>query len=100
MLPVSPQTSTNPDSAITFHKVQHICTANLRRKSGLLVRLSFPICGGQLRDRKAGVLPYYFANVPSDLSLLASGMAPAREAESAGAMPEVPKGQGLGRLAR
>jgi len=42
---------------------------------------------------------YYYANVPSDLSLLASGMAPAREAESAGAMPEVPKGQGLGRLA-
>jgi len=42
----------------------------------------------------------FFANVPSDLSLLASGMAPAREAESAGAMPEVPKGQGLGRLAR
>ena len=40
------------------------------------------------------------ANVPSDLSLLAFGTAPAREAESAGAVPKVPKGQGLGRLAR
>ncbi|MFA7345660.1 MAG: hypothetical protein WC003_15280, partial [Terrimicrobiaceae bacterium] len=38
--------------------------------------------------------------VPSDLSLLAFGMPPAREAESAGGMPKVPKGQGLGRLAR
>jgi hypothetical protein len=39
-------------------------------------------------------------NVPSDLSLLAFGIPPAREAESAGGMPKVPKGQGLGRLAR
>ena len=38
-------------------------------------------------------------NVPSDLSLLAFGIPPAREAESAGGMPKVPKGQGLGRLA-
>jgi hypothetical protein len=38
--------------------------------------------------------------VPSDLSLLAFGIPPAREAESAGGMPKVPKGQGLGRLAR
>ena len=37
-------------------------------------------------------------NVPSDLSLLAFGIPPAREAESAGGMPKVPKGQGLGRL--
>ena len=35
------------------------------------------------------------ANVPSDLSLLAFGIPPAREAESAGGMPKVPKGQGL-----
>ena len=35
------------------------------------------------------------ANVPDDLSLLASGVTPAREAESAGGMTEVPKGQGL-----
>jgi len=35
-------------------------------------------------------------NVPSDLSLLASGI----RACSAGEMPEVPKGQGLGPLAR
>jgi hypothetical protein len=34
-------------------------------------------------------------NVPSDLSLLAFGIPPAREAESAGGMPKVPKGQGL-----
>jgi len=40
-----------------------------------------------------------FPNVPSDLSLLAFGIPPAREAESAGGMPKVPKGQGLGRLA-
>ena len=39
-------------------------------------------------------------NVPSDLSLLAFGIPPAREAELAGGMPKVPKGQGLGRLAR
>jgi hypothetical protein len=31
------------------------------------------------------------ANVPDDLSLLASGMAPAREAEKAEAMTEVPQ---------
>ena len=42
----------------------------------------------------------FLANVPSDLSLLAFGIPPAREAESAGVMPKVPKGQGLGRLAR
>ena len=41
-----------------------------------------------------------FPNVPSDLSLLAFGIPPAREAESAGGMPKVPKGQGLGRLVR
>jgi len=40
------------------------------------------------------------ANVPSDLSLLAFGIPPAREAEPAGGVPKVPKGQGLGRLAR
>jgi hypothetical protein len=39
---------------------------------------------------------YFLPNVPSDLSLLASGI----RACSAGEMPEVPKGQGLGRLAR
>ena len=41
---------------------------------------------------------YFLANVPDDLSLLAFGIPPAREAESAGGMPKVPKGQGLGRL--
>ena len=40
----------------------------------------------------------FSANVPSDLSLLAFGIPPAREAESAGGMPKVPKGQGLGPL--
>jgi hypothetical protein len=30
-------------------------------------------------------------NVPDDLSLLASGVTPAREAEKAGGMTEVPK---------
>ena len=43
---------------------------------------------------------FLLANVPSDLSLLAFGIPPAREAESAGGMPKVPQGQGLGRLAR
>ena len=43
---------------------------------------------------------YSLPNVPSDLSLLAFGIPPAREAELAGGMPKVPKGQGLGRLAR
>ncbi len=42
---------------------------------------------------------FLFPNVPSDLSLLAFGIPPAREADSAGGMPKVPKGQGLGRLA-
>jgi len=41
----------------------------------------------------------FLPNVPSDLSLLAFGIPPAREAESAGGMPKVPKGQGLGPLA-
>jgi len=39
-------------------------------------------------------------NVPDEVSLLASGVTPAREAESAGGMPEVPKGQGLTPSAR
>jgi len=43
---------------------------------------------------------YFLPNVPSDLSLLAFGIPPAREAESGGGIPKVPKGQGLGRLAR
>jgi hypothetical protein len=42
----------------------------------------------------------FFCDVPSDLSLLGFGIPPAREAESAGGMPKVPEGQGLGRLAR
>ncbi len=50
---------------------------------------------GSLGD--GGIL---IANVPSDLSLLAFGIPPAREADSAGGMPKVPKGQGLGPLAR
>jgi len=41
------------------------------------------------------MLAIYYS-VPSDLSLLASGI----RAFSAGEMPKVPKGQGLGRLAR
>jgi len=39
-------------------------------------------------------------NVPDEESPLASGMAPAREAESAGDMPEVPKGRGFAPSAR
>ena len=35
----------------------------------------------------------FSANVPGQESPLASGMAPAREAESAGGMPEVPEGR-------
>ena len=42
----------------------------------------------------------FWANVPGQVSLLAFGIPPAREAELAGGMPKVPKGQGLGRLAR
>jgi len=40
------------------------------------------------------------SNVPSDLSLPAFGIPPARVAESAGGMPKVQKGQESGRLAR
>ena len=42
----------------------------------------------------------FFANVPRHLSLLAFGIPPAREAELAGGMPKVLKGQGLGGRAR
>jgi len=47
--------------------------------------------GGNRRFQN-GMSPraYFSANVPDDLSLLASGVAPAREAE-AGGMTEVPK---------
>jgi hypothetical protein len=34
-------------------------------------------------------------NVPDEESPLASGVSPAREAESAGDMPEVPQGRGF-----
>jgi len=37
----------------------------------------------------------FISKVPSDLSLLAFGIPPAREAESAGGMPKAPKGHGL-----
>jgi len=40
------------------------------------------------------------SNVPDEESPLASGMAPAREAGLAGAMPEVPKGRGFAPSAR
>jgi len=44
---------------------------------------------------KVGALAFHFIlpNVPSQESPLASGMAPAREAESAGGGTEVPKGR-------
>jgi len=63
-------------------------------------------------------MTYFLPNVPSELSLLAFGMVPARaprlgetgrpfsplpricQPDSAGTMPKVPQGQGLGRLAR
>ena len=38
----------------------------------------------------------FWANVPGQVSLLAFGIPPAREAELAGGMPKVPQGQGLG----
>jgi hypothetical protein len=38
---------------------------------------------------------YIFANVPGQVSPLAFGMAPAREAEIAGGMTKVPKAWGL-----
>ena len=43
---------------------------------------------------------YFLANVPDDLSLLAFGIPPAREAESAGDVPEVPQAHGLAQSAR
>lgn len=39
---------------------------------------------------------YFFADVPDHLSLLASGMTPAGEADKAGGMTKVPQAQGLG----
>ena len=42
----------------------------------------------------------FMPNVPGQESPLASGMAPAGEAESAGDMPEVPKGRGFAPSAR
>jgi len=47
-------------------------------------------------EMMASVCFIFLANVPHDLSLLASGVTPAREAELAGGTPKVPKGQGLG----
>jgi hypothetical protein len=41
------------------------------------------------------VFIFLLPNVPDEESPLASGMAPAREAESAGDMTEVPKGRGF-----
>jgi len=43
---------------------------------------------------------FLFANVPSQESPLASGMASARAAELAEAVPEVPKGRGFAGLGR
>jgi hypothetical protein len=43
---------------------------------------------------------YFLPNVPDEESPLASGMAPAREAESAGGMTEVPQGRGFAPSAR
>jgi len=51
------------------------------------------------QNETQGEASIFSANVPSDLSALAFGT-PAREAELAGAVPKVPKGQGLGRLDR
>ena len=45
------------------------------------------VAGKRVMKKRHMLLP----NVPDDLSLLASGMTPAREAESAGGMTEVPK---------
>ena len=42
----------------------------------------------------------FLANVPDEESPLASGMAPAREAEKAGGMTEVPQAWELGPSAR
>jgi hypothetical protein len=42
----------------------------------------------------------FLPNVPDEESPLASGMSPAREAESAGDMPEVPEGRGFAPSAR
>ena len=55
---------------------------------------------GAARPQGGAVAPILLPIVPSDLSLLAFGIPPAREAELAGGMPKVPKGKGLGRLAR
>jgi hypothetical protein len=55
---------------------------------------------GRILQKRLPQRSIFSANVPSDLSLLAFGIPPAREAESAGGMPKVPKGQGLGPLAR
>ena len=50
--------------------------------------------------REAWYHIFCFANVPDEESPLASGTAPAREAESAGDMPEVPQGRGFAPSAR
>jgi len=43
---------------------------------------------------------YFLANVPGQVSPLAFGMTPAREAERAGGMTKVPKAWGLAAPAR
>ena len=48
---------------------------------------------GAARPQGGAAAPILLPIVPGQESPLASGMAPAREAELAGAMPEVPKGR-------
>ena len=46
---------------------------------------------GSIRQWRSHVKRYFSANVRDDGSPLAFGVPPAREAESAGGMPKVPK---------
>jgi hypothetical protein len=45
------------------------------------------------------IVKFLFPNVPGQVSPLAFGMAPAREAEKAGGMTKVPKAWGFGSIA-
>ena len=58
--------------------------------------MGFPLGYGSLKVENFRFGMFFDSlNVPDEESPLASGMAPARAAESAGGMPEVPKGRGF-----
>jgi len=95
-----------PDSATSECQRLTDEVSRLGRENKLAYERGYLACASQLWETVTGEwetkeafierVKHILSNVPSDLSLLASGI----RACSAGEMPEVPQAQGLGRLAR